>query len=324
MFEKVLIANRGEIALRIIRALQELGIASLAIYAQDDAAAPHVAAADEAVALNVSGPSAYLDGAHLLQIAREHGCDALHPGYGFLSENAEFATACAAAGVRFIGPTPEQLALLGDKARARALAQQCGVPLMPGSTEAVTLQEAQNFFASQQADGASGIMIKAIGGGGGRGMRAVAHADEVAAAYERCRSEAKAAFGVDGVYVERLMTGARHIEVQVLGDGSEWPMALGERECTLQRRFQKLVEIAPSPSLTAELRERITQDALRMAADIRYESLGTFEFLVDLKSQTLPYVFIEANERCGLANHEPQPTAERFVDLLFPHSQPAL
>ena len=297
MFEKVLIANRGEIALRIIRALQELGIASLAIYAQDDAAAPHVAAADEAVALNVSGPSAYLDGAHLLQIAREHGCDALHPGYGFLSENAEFATACAAAGVRFIGPTPEQLALLGDKARARALAQQCGVPLMPGSTEAVTLQEAQNFFASQQADGASGIMIKAIGGGGGRGMRAVAHADEVAAAYERCRSEAKAAFGVDGVYVERLMTGARHIEVQVLGDGSEWPMALGERECTLQRRFQKLVEIAPSPSLTAELRERITQDALRMAADIRYESLGTFEFLVDLKSQTLPYVFIEANPR---------------------------
>ncbi|RGE45728.1 carbamoyl-phosphate synthase large subunit [Comamonas testosteroni] len=297
MFEKVLIANRGEIALRIIRALQELGIASLAIYAQDDAAAPHVAAADEAVALNASGPSAYLDGAHLLQIAREHGCDALHPGYGFLSENAEFATACAVAGVRFIGPTPGQLALLGDKARARALAQQCGVPLMPGSSEAVTLQEVQSFFAKQQADGASGIMIKAIGGGGGRGMRAVVNADDVAAAYERCRSEAKAAFGVDGVYVERLMTGARHIEVQVLGDGSEWPMALGERECTLQRRFQKLVEIAPSPSLTDELRERITKDALRMAADIRYESLGTFEFLVDLKSQTLPYVFIEANPR---------------------------
>ena len=297
MFEKVLIANRGEIALRILRALQELGIPSLAIYAEDDADAAHVKAADEAVALNASGPAAYLDGAHLLQIAREQGCDALHPGYGFLSENADFARACAAANVRCIGPSPEQLALLGDKAKARALALQCGVPLMPGSTEAVTLAQAQQFFAQQQEGGASGIMIKAIGGGGGRGMRAVTHADEVAAAYERCRSEAQAAFGVDGVYVERLMTGARHIEVQILGDGSEWPLALGERECTLQRRFQKLVEIAPSPSLPQPLRERITADALRMAAEIRYESLGTFEFLVDLRSQSLPYVFIEANPR---------------------------
>ncbi|WP_347659421.1 biotin carboxylase N-terminal domain-containing protein, partial [Comamonas thiooxydans] len=182
MFKKVLIANRGEIALRIIRALQELGIASLAVYAADDAAAPHVQAADEAQALGASGPAAYLDGAQLLRIAQQHGCDALHPGYGFLSENADFARACAAAGLRFIGPTPEQLALLGDKARARALAQQCGVPLMPGSTEAVTLEQAQQFFARQQADGASGIMIKAIGGGGGRGMRAVTEAGEVAAA----------------------------------------------------------------------------------------------------------------------------------------------
>ena len=297
MFEKVLIANRGEIALRIIRALQELGIPSLAVYAQDDADAPHVKAADEAVALNASGPAAYLDGAHLLEIAQTHGCEALHPGYGFLSENADFARACAAANVRFIGPTPAQLALLGDKAKARALAQQCGVPLMPGSQEAVTLAQAQDFFVQQQADGACGIMIKAIGGGGGRGMRAVTHVDEVAAAYERCRSEAQAAFGVDGVYVERLMTGARHIEVQILGDGSEWPLALGERECTLQRRFQKLVEIAPSPSLPQPLRERITQDALRMASEIRYASLGTFEFLVDLNSPSLPYVFIEANPR---------------------------
>ena len=297
MFEKVLIANRGEIALRIVRALQELGVASLAVYAQDDAQAPHMAAADEAVALGASGPAAYLDGAHLLQIAKAHGCDALHPGYGFLSENADFAKACAEAGLRFIGPTPEQLALLGDKSRARALAQQCRVPLMPGSQQAVTLEQAQAFFAAQQADGASGIMIKAIGGGGGRGMRAVSEAAELAAAYERCRSEARAAFGVDGVYVERLMTGARHIEVQILGDGGEWPVALGERECTLQRRFQKLVEIAPSPSLPQALRERITRDAQRMAGHIRYESLGTFEFLVDLQSESLPYVFIEANPR---------------------------
>lgn len=297
MFQKILIANRGEIALRIVRALRELGVPSLAVFAADDAQAPHVSAADAAVPLDASGPSAYLDGAHLLRIAREHGCDGIHPGYGFLSENAGFAQACADAGLRFIGPAPEHLALLGDKARARDLARRCGVPLMPGSSEAVTLEQAQAFFEAQQAGGASGIMVKAIGGGGGRGMRAVARAEDLPAAYERCRSEARAAFGVDGVYVERLMTGARHIEVQILGDGGAGPIALGERECTLQRRFQKLVEIAPSPSLAQPLRERITRDALRMAAEIGYESLGTFEFLVDAASDSLPYVFIEANPR---------------------------
>ncbi|WP_027016105.1 acetyl-CoA carboxylase family protein [Comamonas composti] len=297
MFEKVLIANRGEIALRIVRALNELGIASLAVYADDDAQAPHVAAADAAQALGASGPAAYLDGENLLRIARAAGCDAIHPGYGFLSEHAGFAQACADAGLRFIGPTQQQLALLGDKARARALALECGVPVMPGSSEAVSLQEAQAFFAAQQAAGAPGIMVKAIGGGGGRGMRAVLKAEDLPAAYARCTSEARAAFGVDGVYVERLMTGARHIEIQLLGDGSEWPVALGERECTLQRRFQKLVEIAPSPSLSEDLRQRITRDALALASHIRYESLGTFEFLVDMASPDLPYVFIEANPR---------------------------
>ena len=297
MFQKILIANRGEIALRIVRALRELGVPSLAVHADDDAQAPHVSAADAAVAMGASGPAAYLDGAHLLRIAREHGCDGIHPGYGFLSENAAFAQACADAGLRFIGPTPAHLALLGDKARARDLARRCGVPLMPGSSEAVTLEQAKAFFEAQQAGGASGIMVKAIGGGGGRGMRAVARAEELPAAYERCRSEARAAFGVDGVYVERLMTGARHIEVQILGDGGAGPIALGERECTLQRRFQKLVEIAPSPSLAQPLRERITRDALRMAAEIGYESLGTFEFLVQGASEDLPYVFMEANPR---------------------------
>ncbi|MDR0260270.1 MAG: carbamoyl-phosphate synthase large subunit, partial [Comamonas sp.] len=244
-----------------------------------------------------SGPTAYLDGENLLRIARAAGCDAVHPGYGFLSEHAGFAQACADAGLRFIGPTPQQLALLGDKARARALALECGVPVMPGSSEAVSLEQAQAFLAAQQAAGAPGIMVKAIGGGGGRGMRAVLRAEDLPAAYARCRSEARAAFGVDGVYVERLMTGARHIEIQLLGDGSEWPVALGERECTLQRRFQKLGEIAPSPSLSEELRQRITRDAMALAAHIRYESLGTFEFLVDMASQDLPYVFIEANPR---------------------------
>ena len=293
LFTKVLVANRGEIALRTVRALHDLGIASVAVYADDDAASPHVHAASAAVALGATGPAAYLDGARLIAIAKAQGCDAVHPGYGFLSERADFARACAEAGLRFIGPTPAQLALFGDKAQARALAQQQGVPLMPGTQAAVSLEEAQAFFA-QHAH--AGIVIKAIGGGGGRGMRAVASADDLPAAYARCRSEAQAAFGVDGVYVERLMGNARHIEVQVLGDGRE-VIALGERECTLQRRFQKVVEIAPSPSLPGALRERITTAALSMARAVAYEGLGTFEFLVDLASSDLPFVFIECNPR---------------------------
>lgn len=293
LFTKVLVANRGEIALRTVRALHDLGITSVAVYADDDATSPHVHAASAAVALGATGPAAYLDGARLIAIAQAQGCDAVHPGYGFLSERADFARACAEAGLRFIGPTPAQLALFGDKAQARALAQQQGVPLMPGTQAAVSLEEAQAFFA-QHAH--AGIVIKAIGGGGGRGMRAVASADDLPAAYARCRSEAQAAFGVDGVYVERLMDNARHIEVQVLGDGRE-VIALGERECTLQRRFQKVVEIAPSPSLPAPLRERITTAALSMARAVAYEGLGTFEFLVDLASNDLPFVFIECNPR---------------------------
>lgn len=295
MFKKVLIANRGEIAVRLVRALQDLGIASVAVHAQDDAQALHAQLADVAVPLAATGPSAYLDIDALLAIAHAQGCDAVHPGYGFLSERADFAQACAKAGLVFIGPTPEQLALFGDKARARALAQQCDVPVMPGSAGAVTLQEAQTFFAEQAKDGA-GVMIKAIGGGGGRGMRAVLRADEVAEAHARCVSEARAAFGVDGVYVERLMPRARHIEIQVLGDG-ESVASLGERECTLQRRFQKLVEIAPSPTLSEPLRAALTQAALRMAQAVGYLGLGTFEFLVDESSATLPWVFIEANPR---------------------------
>ncbi len=294
MFKRILIANRGEIALRLVRACRDLGVASVAVHAEDDIAAPHVRHAGQAVALGASGPGAYLDVARLVGIAREHGCDAVHPGYGFLSERADFALACAAAGVAFIGPTPEQLALFGDKARARALARECGVPLLAGSPGAVTLPQAQAFFAAQPTG--CGVMIKAIGGGGGRGMRAVFEAAEVAEAFARCSSEARAAFGVEGVYVERLMPRARHIEVQVLGDG-ETVIALGERECSLQRRFQKLIEIAPSPSLSPELRERVTQAALRMASHVHYRSLGTFEFLVDAQFDDLPFVFMEANPR---------------------------
>ncbi len=296
MFTRVLIANRGEIAVRLARALHDLGVASVAVFAQDDDGALHTRVADAAVPLGATGPAAYLDGAALIAIARAQGCDAVHPGYGFLSESAAFAQACADAGLAFIGPTPEQLALFGDKARARALAAECGVPLMPGLDHATSQAEAEAFFAEQAAQGAGGMVIKAIAGGGGRGMRVVTQAGEVAAAWQRCTSEAKAAFGEGGVYVERLMPRARHIEVQVLGDGHD-VMALGERECTLQRRFQKLVEIAPSPTLTPALRSQLAQSALAMARRAGYRSLGTFEFLVDDASAELPFVFIEANPR---------------------------
>jgi acetyl/propionyl-CoA carboxylase alpha subunit/acetyl-CoA carboxylase carboxyltransferase component len=294
MFQKILIANRGEIALRLVRATRDLGVASVAVYAQDDAQSAHVQRADAAVALGATGAVAYLDIAALVAVAQRTGCDAVHPGYGFLSERADFAQACAHAGLTFIGPTPAQLALFGDKARARALAIECGVPVMPGSDGAVTLAQAQAFLESQPPG--TGVMVKAVGGGGGRGMRAVSMAQDLPEAYARCVSEARAAFGVEGVYVERLMAHARHIEIQVLGDGVG-VMSLGERECSLQRRFQKLVEIAPSPSLPEPLRARITQAALQMARAVRYCGLGTFEFLVDAAEAELPFVFIEANPR---------------------------
>lgn len=296
MFKRILVANRGEIAVRLVRALRDLGIESVAVHAKDDASPLHARLADTSAPLAAAGPSAYLDIAALIAVATRQGCDAVHPGYGFLSERADFAQACADAGLRFIGPTPEQLALFGDKARSRALARQCGVPVMPGSAGAVTLAQAQAFFAAQRADGASGVMVKAIGGGGGRGMRAVRDAAELPEAYARCVSEAKAAFGVEGVYVERLMHDARHIEIQVLGDGQA-AASLGERECTLQRRFQKLVEVAPSPTLSPSLRDALTQAALSMAQAVGYRGLGTFEFLVDAHATALPFVFIEANAR---------------------------
>ncbi|CAN5792184.1 carboxyl transferase domain-containing protein [soil metagenome] len=291
MFKKILIANRGEIAVRIARAAHDLGVASVAVYAEDDAQALHVRQAAHSVALQGSGAAAYLDIEHLLRIAQAAGCDAIHPGYGFLSERADFAEACHAAGICFIGPASQHLRLFGDKALARELAQQCDVPLVPG-TGAVTLEQAQAFFSTQQ----QGVVIKAIGGGGGRGMRVVQTAAELPEAYARCVSEARAAFGTDGVYLERLIARARHIEIQIVADGTQ-VMALGERECTLQRRFQKIVEVAPSPSLSAALRQQITAAAIRMAQQVQYCNLGTFEFLVDEQATDVPFVFIEANPR---------------------------
>jgi acetyl/propionyl-CoA carboxylase alpha subunit/acetyl-CoA carboxylase carboxyltransferase component len=297
-FRKLLIANRGEIAIRIARAAAELGMPTVAIYATDDAASLHVRQADQAVALPGAGARAYLDVQAVIAAAVQTGCDALHPGYGFLSENPVLASACAAAGITFVGPGVQALETFGDKVRAKALAAQCGVPLIAGSDGPVDVAGARAFLDRLGPGGA--LMIKAVAGGGGRGMRAVHRAEELEEAHARCRSEALAAFGREEVYVERLIAQARHIEVQVLADAQGDVVHLWERECSAQRRHQKIVEIAPSPRLDAALRERILQAAVRMARAANYCNLGTFEFLVDDALDPASdgaFVFIEANPR---------------------------
>ncbi|WP_447588987.1 carboxyl transferase domain-containing protein [Aquipseudomonas campi] len=294
MFQALLIANRGEIAIRIARACADLDIRSVAVFAEDDDASLHTRKADLAVPLKGRGVPAYLDMDQLIAIAVAQGCDAIHPGYGFLAENAEFARRCATAGIRFVGPAPEVLELFGDKAAARALAERCEVPLVAGLNQAVTLEQARDFLNSLGAGGA--VMLKALAGGGGRGMRAVFSEAELAEAYARCQSEAQAAFGNGALYVEQLVSQARHIEVQVLGDGSGAVSHLWERDCSLQRRNQKLIEIAPSPGLAADVREAIIACALKLASEVNYQGIGTFEFLLD-EGQAGRFYFMEANPR---------------------------
>jgi len=293
MPHSIFIANRAEIAIRIARACRDLGMRSVAAYALDDAASQHICRADAAVALGKHGAAAYLDVEGLVDAAKRAGCTAVHPGYGFLSESAQFAEACAAAGLIFIGPAPDVLRLFGDKSAARRVAQTCGVPVLAGTAAPVDLASAQRFFADAQDQG---MMIKAVAGGGGRGMRVVLSADEIAPALEAAGQEALAAFGCADLYCEALVRNARHIEVQILGDGQGGIVDFGERECSLQRRRQKVVEIAPSPSLTNTVRERIIGAAVRMARETRYQGLGTFEFLVD-GNEPEHFVFIETNPR---------------------------
>lgn len=287
----LLIANRGEIAIRIARAAAELGIRTTAVFSTDDALSLHTRVADDAHALHGQGAQAYLDIDGIVAAAREAKCDAVHPGYGFLSENADFARACARAGLVFVGPNVDALALFGDKVKAKALAAASGVPLLAGTSGATTLGEARAFFEKNGA-----LMIKAVAGGGGRGMRPVRKAEELDEAYARCQSEAKAAFGNGDVYVEKLIERARHIEVQIVGDRAGHVAHLHERECSLQRRNQKIVEIAPSPSLGSVLREKLTAAAVTLAKAAKYDNLGTFEFLVDASDMT-SFAFIEANPR---------------------------
>ncbi len=271
---KLLVANRGEIAIRIMRAARELDVATVAVAPADDGGSLHNRVADHAVVLPGRGAAAYLDIEAVVAAAVDNGCDALHPGYGFLAENPDLAAACAAAGVTFVGPTVGQLATFGDKTAARTLAARVGVPLAPATSGDTSVEEAAAFLAEHGP-----LMIKAVAGGGGRGMRVVHDEAELTSAWERARSEAAAAFANPAVYVERLITGARHLEVQIVGDGAT-VVHLGERECSLQRQRQKLVEVAPSPTLDEATRARLTEAAVAMAAAVDYRSLGTWEFLV--------------------------------------------
>ena len=288
----VLIANRGEIAIRIARAATEAGIATTAIYATDDANSLHVQRADNAVALAGVGPAAYLDIDGVVAAAKEAGADAIHPGYGFLSENAAFAEAAAAAGLTFVGPSPAALGAFGDKANARRLAIECNVPVIPGTDGPTNPEEARTFFKELGPGGA--VMVKAVAGGGGRGMRPVTDIDQLKDALARCASEAETAFGDGGVYLEQLIPDARHIEVQVAADQEGNVVVLGDRDCSLQRRRQKIVEVAPAPGLTEDQRAAFHQHAADLTKAAEYSGLGTVEFLLG-GDGTL--AFIEFNAR---------------------------
>ncbi len=292
---KLLVANRGEIAIRILRAGAELGIATVAVFSKDDAGSLHTGKAEEAVALEGVGAAAYLDVEQIITVARESGCDAVHPGYGFLAEDAEFAQRCGQKGLTFIGPRVDTLELFGDKARARAAVAAAGVPVIRGIDHTVSPDEAAAFLGDL-GEG-RGMMIKPTAGSGGRGIRVVTSADELETVFERCRSDAEAAFGNGDVYVEEFMPGARHIEVQILGDLHGKVAHLGERECSIQRHFQKVVEVAPAPGLPDDLRNQIIEAALTCAGSVGYANAGAFEFLVDASSSDngQPFAFMEAN-----------------------------
>lgn len=290
---KLLVANRGEIAVRIMRSAAEAGIATVAVYPADDSASLHVDEADEAVELPGAGTAAYLAIDAVIDAARQTGADAIHPGYGFLSENAAFARACADAGIAFVGPAPETLELFGDKGAARAHAASCNVPAPEGTQGPTTLEQVRAFFDSLGTGGA--VMLKAIAGGGGRGMRPVERRDELDAAFARCAAEALSSFGDDSLYVERLFPRARHVEVQVIGDGSGAVSHLWDRECSLQRARQKIVEWAPADALPEATRAALLDAAVRMAAAARLRSLATVEFLVTPDGDD--WAFIEVNPR---------------------------
>jgi acetyl-CoA carboxylase biotin carboxylase subunit len=289
--QKVLIANRGEIALRVIRACRELDLSTVAVFSTADQDALHVRRADEAVCI---GPpharESYLNVEAMLQAARQSGADAVHPGYGFLAENADFAAACRDEGLVFVGPGPEAIEAMGDKVAARRLAARAGAPTIPGTEGTTSIEEALEVAGEIGYP----VLIKAAAGGGGRGIRAARAEEELAELLAQAAMEADAAFGDGSLYLEKLLVDARHVEVQVLGDAHGNLIHLFERECSLQRRRQKLLEESPSPALDAETRDAITGSALRIAAAVSYENAGTIDCLLDRDGC---FYFIEMNTR---------------------------
>src|SRR5438552_7111143 len=290
MFSKVLIANRGEIALRVIRACHELGVAAVAVYSDADARAPHVRAADEAMHLGPApAAESYLRGEKIIEAALSAGAEAIHPGYGFLSEREWFARAVCDAGLVFVGPPAEAIAAMGSKTAARQLAIAAGVPVAPGTTEPLRDEREAREVAERFG---YPVLLKAAAGGGGKGMRVVRDANGLVSALETARREAKAAFGDDAVYVEKYIIGPRHVEIQVLGDMHGTMLSLNERECSIQRRHQKMIEEAPSVAVSPELRRRMGDTAVRTARAVGYVNAGTCEFLLDGKGA---FYFLEMN-----------------------------
>jgi len=292
MFKKILIANRGEIALRVIRTCKEMGIKTVAVYSKADADSLHVRFADEAVCIGPAASSeSYLSIPNIISAAEITNADAIHPGYGFLSENAKFSRICAEHGIKFIGATAEQIEKMGDKATAKETMKEAGVPCVPGS-EGI-LETYEDAVATARAIGYP-VMMKATAGGGGKGMRAIMEEGQLEGAWKSARREAAAAFGNDGMYMEKLILEPRHIEIQVIGDAYGKACHLSERDCSVQRRHQKLVEETPSPFMTDKLRKKMGDAAVKAAEFIKYEGAGTVEFLVDKDRN---FYFMEMNTR---------------------------
>ncbi len=312
---KILIANRGEIALRIVRACRELDIESIAVYSDADRASLHVLEADEAYRLGPAAASeSYLRVDRILEVARQCGADAIHPGYGFLSENADFAEATGRAGLKFIGPAAAAMRMLGSKTRARQTADAAGMPRTPGSTTGLaSIGEAREVAAAIGYP----VMLKAAAGGGGKGMRAIHEEAELAAAFSAAQSEAERAFGSGEVYLEKLIERPRHIEIQILADEHGHCLWLGERECSVQRRHQKVIEEAPSAVVGAELRRRMGEAAVRLALKAGYTNAGTVEFLLDAEEN---FYFLEVNTRLQVEH----PVTELVTGLDLVHLQIAV
>ncbi len=306
MFNKILIANRGEIALRIIRTCREMGIKTVAVYSTVDKESLHVRFADEAVCIGPA-PSklSYLNIPHIIAAAEITNADAIHPGYGFLSENADFSRICAESGIKFIGASAEMIDKMGDKATAKATMQAAGVPTIPGSDGILSSMEQGIKIANEMG---YPVILKATAGGGGRGMRIVKEEKEFKKAWDDARQESGAAFGNDGLYLEKFIEEPKHIEIQVIGDSTGRVCHLSERDCSIQRRHQKLVEETPSPIMTDDLRKRMGEAAIKGASSIKYEGAGTIEFLVD---KDLNFYFMEMNTRIQVEH----PITEEVTDF---------